>query len=557
MPNNRYPARGDSYVTRRVAAVRYINLSRGAPDTVPSSPARSIVSARHHTDVNPSTALRTGARLLWRRSASVLPVYLLASGLYGVARAPLVVAGVAAVWLLAAGGRLEPFVDVLRSESVDPGTVAAGELPPGLGEAVAGLLTPGTVLLVGGGVLAAALLALVASAVGNAAAIGGLVGLLRGDDGVQSAVAGARRHWRSFVGVRILLLVAIAVAVAPLGGLVVVLGGNIVGGGTSPAAAAGVLGIALGGLLTAVLVAVVLVLFAFADQAVVVEDLGAVAAAGRSLRLPLRRPVAVAAYVAVAVGVVVGSAVVGSLAATAGASRVTALVGTVLVPPILDGFKTSLYAERPYPSASDEASVSLGERIRSAFGGGLRAVAGFVRAHPLANVASLACVAVGGVAGWTATSSIGLNLPVGSEIGTVFGTFPVGTFLNLAANNWLVAVDLAYSGLAAGVPAVVSLGFNGLVIGAVGGAFDPIAFLALVAPHGVVEVPALVIGGAAGLHLGGVGIGALRGRHDDGDVAAAIRRIYRVLLGLVPLFVFAAFVEAFLTPAIASVVLAG
>ena len=509
--------------------------------------------------MNPSTALRTGARLLWRRSASVLPVYLLASGLYGVARAPLVVAGVAAVWLLAAGGRLEPFVDVLRDSggSVDPGTIEAGELPPGLGEAVAGLLTPGTVLLVGGGVLAAALLALVASAVGNAAAIGGLVGLLRGDDGVQSAVTGARRRWRSFVGVRLLLLVAIAAAVAPLVGLVAVLGGNIVAGGGLNPAAAGVLGVVLGALLTAVLVVVVLVLFAFADQAVVVDDLGAIAAVGRSLRLPLRRPVAVAAYVAVAIGVVVGSAVVGSIAATAGAPRVTALVGTVLFTPILDGFKTSLYAERPYPSAPDEGSAPPAARVRSAFGGGLRAVAGFVRAHPLTNVASLACVAAGGVAGWTATSSIGLDFPVGSEIDTVFGTFPLGTFLNLATNNWLVAVDLAYSGLAAGVPAIVSLGFNGLVIGAVGGAFDPVAFLALVAPHGVVEVPALVIGGAAGLHLGGVGIGTVRGRYDDRDVAGAVRRTYRVLLGLVPLFVVAAFIEAFLTPAIASVVLGG
>ena len=509
--------------------------------------------------MNPSTAFRTGIRLLWRRSSSVLPVYLLASGLYGVARTPLVVAGIAAAWLLAAGGRLEPFVDALRDSggSVDPGSVEAGELPPGVGDAVTGLLTPGTVLLVGGGVLAAALLALVASAVGNAAAISGLVGLLRGDDGVQSAVAGARHRWRSFIGVRLLVLIAVAAAVAPLVGLAIVIGGDIAGGGVDPAAAAGVLGIVLGGLLTAVLVVVVLVLFAFADQAVVVDNVGAVTAVRRSVRLPLRRPVAVLAYVAVAVGAVVGSAVIGGLAAAAGAPRVTALVGTVLVSPILDGFKTSLYAERPYGHTLGAAPAPLGARFRSAFGGGLRAVAGFVRDHPVANAASLACVAAGGVAGWTATASIGLDFPIGSDIGNVFGTLPLGTFLNLATNNWTVAVDVAYSGLAVGIPAVVGLGFNGVVIGAVGGVIDPVVFLALIAPHGVVEVPALVIGGAAGLHLGGVAIGTLRGRHDNGDVAAAIRRTYRVLLGLVPLFVVAAFVEAFLTPAIAGVVLSG
>jgi uncharacterized membrane protein SpoIIM required for sporulation len=94
-------------------------------------------------------------------------------------------------------------------------------------------------------------------------------------------------------------------------------------------------------------------------------------------------------------------------------------------------------------------------------------------------------------------------------------------------------------------------------VGAVGGVFEPVAFLALVAPHGVIEIPSIVVGGAVGLRLGFVGVGALRGRRDDGEVARAIRHAYRVLLGLVPLFVVAALVEAFLTPAIASVVLGG
>jgi uncharacterized membrane protein SpoIIM required for sporulation len=86
---------------------------------------------------------------------------------------------------------------------------------------------------------------------------------------------------------------------------------------------------------------------------------------------------------------------------------------------------------------------------------------------------------------------------------------------------------------------------------------DPVAFLALVAPHGVIEIPAIVIAGSAGLSLGGVGVGAVRGRYSDDDVAAAIRRVYRVLLGLVPLFVVAALIEAFLTPLVASAVLGG
>jgi uncharacterized membrane protein SpoIIM required for sporulation len=512
--------------------------------------------------VNPSTALRTGARLLWERSASVLPVYLLASGLYGVARAPLVVAGVAAVWLLAAGGRLDPFLDRLRAAeggSIGPGVEpGSGGLPPGLGDALAGLLTPGVILLLIGGVLAAAVLAVVASAVGNAAAVGGLAGLLRGDDGVHAAVHSVRRHWRAFVGIRLLLIAAVVAVLTPLVGLVAaVIGVTADAGGLTGAGALGIVAAALGGLVTLLAVFVVLVLFAFADQAVVVDDVGAVAAVKRSIRLPRQRPAAVLGYVAVAIGSVLVSVVVGSLAATAGAPRAAGLVGTILVPPVVDGFKTALYAETPLPSAPAGGPPPIGTRLRSAFGGGLRSVAGFVRDHPAANLASLGCFAAGGAAGWLATDTIGVNFPVGGDVGSVFGTIPVGTFVNLATNNWLVAVDLTYSGLAAGVPAVVTLAFNGLIVGAVGGVFDPVAFLALVAPHGILEIPALVIGGAAGLSLGGVGIGALRGRYGDADIAAAIRRTYRVLLGLVPLFVVAAFIEAFLTPAVAGAVLGG
>ena len=508
--------------------------------------------------MNPSTALRTGTRLLWERSASVLPVYLLASGLYGAARAPLVVAGVAAVWLLAAGGRLDPFLDRFRAAgggSIDPGS---GGLPPELGDAVAGLLTPGVLLVVAGGVLASAALAVLASAVGNAAAVSGLFGLLRGDDGVRAAVAGVRRHWRSFVGVRLLLIAAVAAVLTPLVGLVAaVIGVTADAGGLAGGGAFGVVAAVLGGLVTLLAVLAVLVLVAFADQAVVVDDVGAVAGVKRSARLPLRRPIAVLGYVAVATGAVLVSVVVGSLAATAGAPRTAALVGTVLVPPVVDGFKTALYADTPLPPAPDGGPPPVGQRLRAAFGGSLRSVTRFVRDHPLANLAAFGCFAAGGAAGWLATATIGADLPVGGDVGGVFGTVPVGTFVNLATNNWLVAVDLAYSGVVAGVPAIVTLAFNGLIVGAVGGVFDPAVFLALVAPHGVIEIPALVIGGGAGLSLGGVGIGAVRGRYDDRDVAGAIRRTYRILLGLVALFVVAAFVEAFLTPAIAGVVLGG
>ncbi|SEG02424.1 stage II sporulation protein M [Halobellus limi] len=519
--------------------------------------------------MNPSTALRTGGRLLWERSASVIPLYLLVSGLYGIARVPFLLAGLLAVWYLAAAGRLEPFVDALRrlgeqSAPTAPDATDVERVAPELGEAVAGLLTPETIALVAVGGFLSLLLAVLVSAVGNAAAVGGLYGLLRDEDGVRAGVDGARRYWRSILGVRLLLFVALAAVALPIVGFFAAVGGYLTSAvasvstaGTAPswaALGAGALALLFGLLVGALLVAAVFVLFAFAEQAVVVDDVGAVEAVRRSVRFPLRRPWDALGYVAVAFGALVVSGSIGGSAAAFGATRVTALVGAVLLPPVVDGFKTALYAERELP-ATDVSRPE--DRLRSAFGGGLHSVGKFVRDRPFANLASLVTIAAGGLVGWRATSSLGTSIPIGGDVGSVFGSFPLGTFFNLAVNNWLVAADLAYGGLAVGIPALVGLAFNGLVVGAIGGVFDPVAFVALVAPHGIVEIPAIVVGGALGLRLGGVVLGVLRGRRDGDDVAAAIRRAYRVLLGLVPLFVLAAFVEAFLTPAIASLVLGG
>jgi uncharacterized membrane protein SpoIIM required for sporulation len=499
---------------------------------------------RDDTTVNVTTALRAGGRLLTERSASVLPVYLLATGLYGVARVPLVLAGMAAFALVAADGRLGALLrelDGLDSDSVDPQSVS-----PGLVDAMQSLVSADVLLLVAAGVLASTLLAVVVAGAARAATLHAVFGLLRDDDGVRAALVGARSDWLTLLGVRLLLLVALAAVTVPVG----LLGLGL----ATVSAAAGVVALLLGGLLAILFVLVVVALFAFAEQAVVVDGVGVIAAVRRSAGFPFRRPEAFVGYVAVAFGALLVTVTVAGIASLGGATRVTALVGTVLVRPVLDGFKTALYAERDLSSA---ATPALLDRGRAAFGGGLRSLGAFVRDHPLANLGS-AVVFGGGVAGgWAATARYDTSLPIREGVGEVFGAFPVGTFVNLAANNWLVAADTAYSGIAVGVPAVVNLGFNGVLVGALGGVFDPVAFAALVAPHGVVEVPALVFGGGLGLWLGGVGYRAARGRTTADGVAAAVRRAYRVLLGLVPLFVVAAFVEAFLTPAVASFVLGG
>ncbi|MDS0297266.1 stage II sporulation protein M [Halogeometricum sp. S1BR25-6] len=502
--------------------------------------------------MNVSTALRAGVRMLSEYSASVLPVYLLATGLVGVARVPMVLTLLAAFALVSLDGRLGRVLDIageidvgaMEGGGIEGGTVGPDAIPPELGDAVVNLFSSEVLALFGLGLLGSLLLSFVVSPIASAASVHGVFGPLRSDDAVRSALLGARDDWLSFLGVQLLLLAALAASVVPFA-LFGLLGVTLFHG----AGVAGILGILAGALLSGLLALAVLLLFAFAEQAVVVDGLGAVAAVRRSAGFPFRRPTDFVGYVAVALGALILTGGVALVASVGGAARVSSLLGAVLVPPVLDGFKTALYAERDLPRRE---TPPMGDRFRAAYGGGLRALGGFVREHPLANAVSAVCFAGGLAGGWAATSPYVVEVPIEGEIAAVFGSFPLATFVNLAVNNWLVAADAAYGGVAFGVSSVTSLVFNGLIVGALGGVFDSGLFAALVVPHGIIEVPALVFGGGVGVWLGGVGLRVARGRTGADGLAAAVRRAYRVLLGLVPLFVVAAFVEAFLTPRIAS-----
>ncbi|MFC7135767.1 stage II sporulation protein M [Halobaculum litoreum] len=129
---------------------------------------------------------------------------------------------------------------------------------------------------------------------------------------------------------------------------------------------------------------------------------------------------------------------------------------------------------------------------------------------------------VAGIAvGYATTAPYGVTAEGPADVAGVFGAVAVGPFVTIAANNWVVSAGLAYGGLAFGLPAVSGLAFNGVLVGALAGVFDRTAFLALVAPHGVLELPVIAVAGGLGLHLGGVGWRAVRGETDAERVAGA------------------------------------
>ena len=134
------------------------------------------------------------------------------------------------------------------------------------------------------------------------------------------------------------------------------------------------------------------------------------------------------------------------------------------------------------PTVPVRSRASVGDRLRRAFAGGVRAFIEFAAGAPLAVGGALAAFVVGLLGGWSLTAPAGLAVPPPEDVGNVFGALPVNDFLNIAANNWLVATTGVYSGLAFGVPAAVAAAFNGALVGALAGAFELQGFAALVAP---------------------------------------------------------------------------
>lgn len=525
-----------------------------------------------------ASALRAGVRLPVAYARTILPLYLLATSATAVARVPLLVAVAVVAAVLRAQGRIQPVVselDGLQPDQIDPSNASA--LPPGLVDAVGNLVTPTVVGVLAVGLLAAFVVGVVAQSAAAGAKLAGVYAALDDRPPLVAGVGGLRRYWTRFLGFTLVRYVLFGLALVPVVvGLQVGLFVGIAGSGI-----AGLL-VGLAGLfLSFVLFVAVFLGLAFGGPAIVVDDVGIGGAIRRSLGFIRREPIAVGFYAIVTTGTFVAVGTAAVALNVAGVQQLVGVLVALLVTPALDGFKTSLYADEGLPkrspatpSAGDPSATStttgaeaaastpeptasppLRARVSTGVERGVRALGGFVRYHPLANVASVAVMAAGIAGGYAYTAPFGASISGPADVAGVFGAIPVGPFVNIAANNWLVAATSSYSGLALGVSTVAGLLFNGALVGMLAGVYDRLPFVLLVAPHGIVELPALAVAGGLGLHLGRVGLEWVRGRRDVPSVADELESAFDVLVGLAIVLVVAAFVEAFLTPRIAAALL--
>ncbi len=133
---------------------------------------------------------------------------------------------------------------------------------------------------------------------------------------------------------------------------------------------------------------------------------------------------------------------------------------------------------------------------------------------------------------------------------SIVGIKPVASSA-IMTNNMSVGFTTFALGITAGLGTIYMMAFNGLLIGVIGVA----CYLSgmsqqlwsFVAPHGVLELPAIFIAGGAGLRIAqGLLFPGTLPRRDS--LARAGSEAVQLLLGTVPILIIAGIIEAFVSP---------
>jgi len=121
----------------------------------------------------------------------------------------------------------------------------------------------------------------------------------------------------------------------------------------------------------------------------------------------------------------------------------------------------------------------------------------------------------------------------------------------IMTNNMSVSFAAFAFGITAGLGTIYMMVFNGVMIGVVGVACwfggMSLPLWSFVAPHGVLELPAIFIAGGAGLRIAqGLLFPRLLSRRDS--LAQAGGEAIRLVLGVVPILIIAGTIEGFFSP---------
>ncbi|MFC5279797.1 stage II sporulation protein M [Halorubrum rubrum] len=493
-----------------------------------------------------STAVTATVSTLRRRPADLLPFYFLGTAVPVIARTVLLVALAGAYLHAELTGRLDAVGDALAGTDLTPPDAEDPEAVQRWTEAIAPalepLVSPTAVALVTAGSAAAALLAVLTYSAVSAGQMSAVIARLRGERGLTAGIAGVRGRWLTFLGLYVaetLLWLGVILLAGVVVGVASIAGGPLVG------ALVGLVAFVVGG----IGLLLVRIVFAFAPAAIVVDDAGVIEAVEGAGGFVRANPVDAIAYLVVAVGVLVAISSAASALAFLGGGALVALASAVVAAPALDLLKTVLYGDHRGsvdPVDPPEASV------RAQFTGGVRRgvaeTLAFARRTPGTHLLVAAVGVGGGIAGWTLVEPFVGIVPTSIEA-RLEGHLPPAAAVGFFGNNWTVTIATAFGGVALVLPALSSVAFNGVALGAIAALEENLpALVAFVIPHGFLEIPAIVVSGALGVRLGVVAWRTFRGRLSRVGFADAVENAFWVAAGIGVFLAVAALIEGFFSP---------
>jgi len=164
------------------------------------------------------------------------------------------------------------------------------------------------------------------------------------------------------------------------------------------------------------------------------------------------------------------------------------------------------------------------------------------------------------VAGFLLGSAVPIDSLPTAE-GSASSPFPALTTVDLAVNNLVAMVVLSLGAVSLGLVTLFGLVLNGLLVGAVVGIavqqVDPLVVALLILPHGVLEIPALLVASTVGLRFARLTVRYIRGLEETLVTRRDLREAGWLMALSAVLILVAAYIEANVTLVLAERVAGG
>ena len=319
-----------------------------------------------------------------------------------------------------------------------------------------------------------------------------------------------------------------------------------------------------------ILTVVLALFFIYAPVAVAADSLSGLAAIRKSWH-QVRQNVGTAFAYGIVYTVLIGAISFGSSFIPYVSLPISSLASVgilILVVPVLHLTKTEIYAETLKPEPVEfvvykplfpDLAGPLPRLLWRKLVEGLKELKDF--AFTLQNLKYHLLSAAGLGLGWLLGLWIGnngltgviyaLGYVPGKINPLVTGSAPLTVGVYIFFHNWQASLATALSGIWFPAMPFVGLLLNGILVGVVSDLVpNPTMLAAALLPHGVIELPAFVLAGSAGIKLGVVFLRSFRNPAPGkiGEFHRVARQTLYLILGLALLFFIAGFIEGNITP---------